>query len=100
MENQLWPIFKTYFSKAHCENRHINQTTAQVSGFSNAAVYKANIRYHRETTAAIQTLVEATEMDSIHVSNLASDNTNFMRTITAITTEMATIKNLMGTIQS
>ena len=52
-------------------NRHIKQATAQVSGFANAAVYKANNGYHREMTAAIQTLIEANEMDRIHVDNLA-----------------------------
>ena len=51
-------------------------------------------------TAAIQTLVEANEMEIIHVDNLAAENNNLTRTITTITTEMATIKNLMGTIQS
>ena len=51
-------------------------------------------------TAAIQTLVEATEMDRIHVANLVAENTNIKRKITTITTEMATIKNLMGKIQS
>ena len=39
-------------------------------------------------------------MDIIHVTNLAMDNTNPTRTITNITTKMATIKILMGTIQS
>ena len=51
-------------------------------------------------TAAIQTLVEATEMDRIHVANLVAENTNIKRKITTITTEMATIKNLMGKIQA
>ena len=51
-------------------------------------------------TAEIQTLVEATEIDRIHVANQAADNTNLTRNITTITTEMVTIKNLMGTIQS
>ena len=51
-------------------------------------------------TAAIKTLADATEMDRIHLANLEADNTNLTRTITAITTEMETIKNLIGTIQS
>ena len=39
-------------------------------------------------------------MEIIHVDNLAAENNNLTRTITTITTEMATIKKLMGTIQS
>ena len=100
MGNQLWPIFKSHFSKAHRENRHIEKATAQVSGFTNAAVYEENDEYNRETTVAIKTFVEATEMERIHVANLAADNTNLTRTTTTITTEMATIKNLMRKIQS
>ena len=46
MENQLWPIFKSHFSKSHRENLHIKQATAQVSEFSNAAVNEANEGYH------------------------------------------------------
>ena len=42
MRNQLWLIFKEHFSKAHSENRNIEQATSQVSGFTNAVVYKAN----------------------------------------------------------
>ena len=37
----------------------VKHPTAQVSGFANAAVYKSNNGYHRETTAAIKTLVES-----------------------------------------
>ena len=37
----------------------VKKSTAQVSGFKNAAVYEKNDGSHRETTAAIQTLVEA-----------------------------------------
>ena len=100
MGNQLWPIFKAHFSKAHHENCHIEQATAQVSGFANAEIYEANNRYHRETTAEIQTLVESTDMERIHVANLSLENTNLTRTITTITTEMANINNLMVKIQS
>ena len=39
-------------------------------------------------------------MDRIRVANLEADKTNLTRTITIITTEIETIKNLMGTIQS
>ena len=53
MGNQLWAIFKAHFSKAHHENRHIEQATAQVSGFVNAAVNEENYGYHRKTTAGI-----------------------------------------------
>ena len=95
MGNQLWPIFKAHFSKAHHENCHIEQATAQVSGFANAEIYEANNRYHRETTAEIQTLVESTDMERIHVANLSLEKTNLTRTITTITTEMANINNLM-----
>ena len=35
-------------------------------------------------------------MERIHVAKLAAENTNLERTITTITTEMETIKNLMG----
>ena len=38
-------------------------------------------------------------MGRIHVANLVAENSNLTRTITTITTEMETIKNLMGTIQ-
>ena len=48
--------------------------------------------------AEIQTLVEATDMDRIHMANLVAETTNLKGTITTITTEMATIKNLMGKI--
>ena len=58
MGNQSWKIIKDNFSKAHSENRHIKQAMAQVSGFANTAVYKANNGYHRETTAEIKILVE------------------------------------------
>ena len=98
--NHLWLILKAHFSKSHRENRHIEQATAQVSGSANAAVNEENEGYHRETTAEIQTLVEATEMDRIHVANQVAENTILKRIIKKITTEMATIKNLMGTIQA
>ena len=100
MGNLLWPIFKAHLSKAHSENLHIEQATSQVSGFANAAVYESNNGYHRKTTAEIQTLIEATEIDRIHVANLSAYNNNLMSTITTITTKMATIKNITGTIQS
>ena len=47
-------------------------------------------------TAATQTLVEATETYRTHVANQGADNNNLKRTIKNITTEMSTIKNLMG----
>ena len=72
MGNLLWPIFKAHLSKAHSENLHIEQATSQVSGFANAAVYESNNGYHRKTTAEIQTLIEATEIDRIHVANLSA----------------------------
>ena len=96
MGNQVWPIFKAHFSKAHQENLHIEQATAQVMGSANAAVYEENNGYHRETTAAIQILVEATDMDIIPVANLSAENTNLTRTTTNINTEMATIKTSWG----
>ena len=86
MGNQLWPIFKAQFSKSNIENWQVEQATAQVSGFANTSVNKANNGYHIETTAAIQILVEKTKMDRIHVANLVAENTNLTRTIKTITT--------------
>ena len=100
MGDQSWPNFKAHFATSHRENQHIEQATAQVGGYANAAVTEANEGYHREMTAAIQTLVEATEMDRFHVANLVSENANLTRTITTINLEIATIKNLVGTIQA
>ena len=100
MENQLWPIFKSHLSKAHHENRHIKQATAQVSGFANAAVSEENNRYDIEMTTEIQTLVEETEMERIHVANLTAEKTNLTSAITTIITEMETTKNLMRKVQS
>ena len=99
MGNQVWTIFKAHFYKAYCENCHTKQAMSQVSAFANSAVYEENNRYHRETTAAIQTLLDATDMDRIHVANLASDHTYLTRAIKNTTMEMATIKNLMKKIQ-
>ena len=50
--------------------------------------------------AEIQTLVEATDMDRIHMANLVAETTNLKGTITTITTEMETIKKRIGAIQS
>ena len=45
-------------------------------------------------------MVEETEMDIIHLANIVAENTDLKRTIPTITTEMSTIKKLMGKIQA
>ena len=105
---KTWPNFKRHFTKAYKDLKAMHKLQASLgtgvqfgaNSIIPAAVYNAATEYHRETTEAIHSLVNATQADRATVAQLSSANATLTSQVASLQTMLSNLQATLSSMQA